>query len=65
MGILVALYFFRRTARKGVSIFLGGGSDLHRNYGRVVILLSFLFNYGTLTLKLDQEKAPALMKDGF
>ena len=56
MGILVALYFLRRTARKGSSIFLGGGYDLHRNYGMVVILLSFLCNYDNLTLKLHQEK---------
>ena len=56
MGILVALYFLRRTARKGGSIFLGGGYDLHRNYGKVVILLSFLCNYDNLTLKLHQEK---------
>ena len=53
---LVALYFLRRTARKGGSIFLGGGYDLHRNYGMVVILLSFLCNYDNLTLKLHQEK---------
>ena len=32
-----------------------GGSDLHRNYGMVVILLSFC-NYNNLTLKLHQEK---------
>ena len=61
MGILVALYFLRQTARKRPSIFLGGGYDLHRNYGVVVILLSFLFfllsfNYDKLTLKLHQEK---------
>ena len=56
MGILVALYFLRRNARKGGSIFLGGGYDLHRNYGMVVILLSFLCNYDNLTLKLHQEK---------
>ena len=56
MGILVALYFLRRTARKGGSIFLGGGYDLHRNYGMVVILLSFLCNYDNLILKLHQEK---------
>ena len=47
--------FLRRTARKGGSIFLGG-FDLHRNYGMVVILLSFLCNYDNLTLKLHQEK---------
>ena len=56
MGILVALYFLRRIVRKGGSIFLGEGYDLHRNYGMVVILLSFLFNYDNLTLKLHQEK---------
>ena len=56
MEILVALYFLRRTARKGGSIFLGGGYDLHRNYGMVVILLSFLCNCDSLTLKLYQEK---------
>ena len=54
MGILVALYFLRRTARKGG--FLSGGYDLSRNYGMVVILLSFLCNYDNLTLKLHQEK---------
>ena len=56
MGILVALYFLRRTARKGGSIFLGGGYDLHRNYSLVVILLPFLCNYDNLTLKLQPEK---------
>ena len=56
MGILVALHFFlRRSARKGGSIFLGG-CDLHRNYGMVVILLSFLCNYDNLTPKLHLEK---------
>ena len=33
-----------------------GGCDLHRNYGMVVILLSFLCNYDNLTLKLNQGK---------
>ena len=33
-----------------------GGRDLHRDYGIVVILLSFLCNYDNLTLKLHQEK---------
>ena len=56
MGILVALHFLRRTARKGGSIFLGRGYDLHRNYGMVIILLPFLCNYDNLTLKLHQEK---------
>ena len=46
----------RRNVRKRGSIFLGGGYDLHRNYGMVVILMSFLCNYGNLTLKLHQEK---------
>ena len=45
----------RWTARKGGIIFLGG-CDLHRNYGMVVTLLSFLCNYDNLTLKLHQEK---------
>ena len=62
MGILVALYFLRQTARKGGSTFLGGrggggeGCDHHRNYGLVVILLSFLCNCDNLTLKLHREK---------
>ena len=33
-----------------------GGCDLHRNYGMVVILLSFLCNYDNLPLKLHQGK---------
>ena len=33
-----------------------GGSELHRNYGMVVILLSFLCNHDNLTLKLYQAK---------
>ena len=52
---------------KGGSIFHWGGEggrrvegwagcDLHRNYGIVVILLSFLCNYDNLTLKLHQRK---------
>ena len=55
MGILVALYFLRWTARKGGSIFLEG-FDLHGNYGMVVIFLSFLCNCDNLTLKLHQGK---------
>ena len=47
--------FLRWTARKRRSIFLGG-CDLQRNYGMVVILLSFLCNYDNLTLKLHQGK---------
>ena len=57
MGILVTLYFLRRSARKGGSIFFSGGYDLHGNYGMVVILLPFLCcNYDNLMLKLHQEK---------
>ena len=64
MEILLALYFFiflRQTVRKESSTFhVGGGGrgrcDLHRNYGMVVILLSFLYNYDNLTLKLHQGK---------
>ena len=52
MGILVALNYFEVDyQRMGLSFFY-----LHRNYGMVVVLLSFLFNYGNLTLKLYQEK---------
>ena len=47
--------FLRRTAGKGGSIF-HGGFDLNRNYGMVVILLSFLCNYDNLTLKIHHEK---------
>ena len=49
------VFFLRRTARKGGSIFLRG-CDLHRNYGMVVGLLSFLCNNENLTLKLHQGK---------
>ena len=55
IAILVALYFLRKAARKGDSIFLGGGYDLHRNYGMVGILLSLLCNYDNLTRQLHQE----------
>ena len=47
--------FLRRITRKEGSTFLGG-YDLHRNYGMVVILLSFLCNYDNLTLKIHHEK---------
>ena len=47
--------FVRWTARNRGTIFVGR-CDLHRNYGMVVILLSFLCNYGNLTLKLCQGK---------
>ena len=64
MGIVVALYFLRRMPGKGAQLFLGG-CDLHRNYGLVVILLSFLCNYDNLTLKLHQEKRSYPDEDGF
>ena len=49
------VFFFRWTSRKGGWIFLGG-CDLHRNCGMVAILLSFLYNYDNLTLKLQHGK---------
>ena len=56
MDILVALHFFcERLQEKGAQFFLGG-CDLYRNYGTVVILLSFLNNYDNLPLKLHQGK---------
>ena len=55
MGILVALYFFEADCQeRGLNF--SWKWDLHRNYGMVVILLSFLCNYDNLTLKLHQEK---------
>ena len=42
-------------SEKGAQFFLGG-YDLQRNYGMIVILLSFLCNYDNLTLKLHHEK---------
>ena len=49
------VFFLRWTAWKEGEVF-PGGSDFHRNYGMVVILLSFLCNYDNLTLKLHQRK---------
>ena len=40
---------------KGAQFFLRG-CDLHRNCGMLVILLSFLYNYDNLTLKIHQGK---------
>ena len=52
----MALYFFEVDCQeRGTQLFLGG-YDLNRNYGMVVILLSFLCNYDNLTLKLHQGK---------
>ena len=48
-------FFWGRLPEKRTKLFLGK-CDLHRNYGMVVILLSFLCNYDNLTLKLHQEK---------
>ena len=47
--------FLGELPDKRAQFFLGE-CDLHRNYGMVVILLSFLCNYDNLTLKLHQEK---------
>ena len=49
------VYFSGGLPGTGAQLFLGG-CDLHRNYGMVVILLSFLCNYDNLTLKLNHEK---------
>ena len=48
-------FFWGRLPEKRAQFFLGG-CDIHRNYGMVVILLSFLCDYDNLTLKLHQEK---------
>ena len=47
--------FLRWSARKEGPIFLGE-CYIHRNYGMVIILLSFLCNYDNLIPKLHQEK---------
>ena len=47
--------FLRLTPGKGAQLFWGV-CDLHRNYGMVVISLSFLCNYDNLTLKIYHEK---------
>ena len=49
------VFFSGGLTEKGAQFFLGG-CDLHRNCGMVVILLSFLYNYDNLTLKLHQGK---------
>ena len=48
-------FFWGGLPEKRTQFFLRG-CDLHRNYGMVVILLSFLCNYDNLALKLHQEK---------
>ena len=55
-GHPVGLVVFRGGLPEKVAHFFWGGCDLHRNYGRVVILLSFLCNYDNLTLELHQGK---------
>ena len=64
MAILVASFFEADCQKRGLN-FSWGRCDLHRNYGMVIILLSFLCNYDNLILKLYQEKRSYLMKDGF
>ena len=49
-------FFMRRLQEKGAQFFLGG-CDFYRNYGTVVILLSFLNNYDNLALKLHKGKS--------
>ena len=49
------VFFWGRLPGKGAQLLLGE-CDLHRNYGMVVILLSFLSNYDNLALKLHQNK---------
>ena len=49
------IFFSGALPKKGAQFFLGG-CDLHRKYGKVVVLLSFLCNYDNLTLKLHQGK---------
>ena len=58
------VFFLGDCQERGLNLSLRG-CDLHRNYGMVVILLSFLCNYDNLTLKLHQKNAATLMKDGF
>ena len=55
MGIQVVLYFCEEDFQKRGSIFLGD-CDLRGNYGMIVIFLSFLCNYDSLTLKLHLRK---------
>ena len=49
------VFFSCALPKKGAQFFLEG-CDLHRKYGKVVVLLSFLCNYDNLTLKLHQGK---------
>ena len=63
---------FRGGSSKGEGCFFlyswrGGTTcdDLHRNYGMEVILLSLLFNYDNLILKLHQKKCSYLDEGWF
>ena len=60
-----SLRFFREMLLNFYSEWGGEMWPLHRNYGIVVILLSFLCNYDNLILKLHHENSRYLMKDGF
>ena len=53
--VALCFFFWGWLPGKGAQFFLGE-CDLHRNYGMVVTLLSFLCNYDNLTLKLHQGK---------
>ena len=57
------VFFGGGLPENGDQFFLGEGCDHHRNYGMVVILLSFLCNYDNVTLKLHQGKHATLMMD--
>ena len=50
------VFFDAGCQKRGRSIVHGRGYDLNRNYGMVVILLSFPCSCDNLTLKLHQEK---------
>ena len=55
MGILAVCYFSVAECQKRGLNFSRGRCDLHRNCGRVVILLSFFCNCDNLTLALHQK----------
>ena len=60
----MVLYFYEAAKKWGLNFsWEGGGCDLHRNYGVVVILLSLLCNYDNLILKLHQKKRSYLDKE--
>ena len=58
-------YVWGGLPEKRAQFFLGG-CDFHRNYGIVVILLSFLCNYDNFDTKVTSKKnAATMMKDKF